>query len=471
MKTITTILCLLITTQLPAADITGETTWSGVVSVTELTTIRQGTLTIAPGTVVTFTGTGNLTLMPNTALMAGGTASKPITFTGQQAGTINGRNATVQFEHCQFEGLGSASKYAIQISVTDKGALLRQCRFTNMKTVAFSGEGLTIMSGCDFRTVAGGIEISTPGSEITDNTLQNSSIWFMRAEAPVIVRNNIVVDGTINGSLRGPHPEKRSVETTLVESNYVHNIAIGMNYGLLAITGTIRHNITRGGMWSSCGVGGTITENVFESITRAEIDKYAATGQKVLTHENILSPANGTRITHNLFLQPSIGAIMGMGQGQLTDCVIEYNTFDLKIGQVNGTNPLFLNHLSQTPFTNVVVRYNLFLRTGPIHDEKGFTNSLFICDYNLWADTFKDRFSKIVMTGKQAGDDGFGGHDVFSTKDKSLHESDVVANPDFVFPFSDEDLLARKHTVAECLELYRAAYRLKAGLPAWGAIQ
>ena len=47
----------------------------------------------------------------------------------------------------------------------------------------------------------------------------------------------------------------------------------------------------------------------------------------------------------------------------------------------------------------------------------------------------------------------------------------MVANPDFVFPFSDEEMLARKHTIAECLSLYRAAYRLKAGQPTWGAVE
>ena len=468
MKPFISILFLLITTQLPAADITGETVWSGAVSVTATTAIRQGTLTINPGTVVTFTGTGNLTLMPNTTLMAVGTVSKPITFVGQQAGTINARNATVQFEHCQFEGLGGTSKYAIQISGNaNSSSLLRRCQLTNMKAVAFSGEGLAIVNGCDFRAVSDGIELNTRGSEITDNTLRDSSIKFSRADAPVTVRNNVIVDGMIWGL----HSEKGHTETILVESNYVRNIAIAQNYGLLRITGTIRRNITRGAMWSCCDVGGIITENIFESYTRAEIDKLAAVGQKISTHENILSPVNGTRITHNLFLQPSFGAIMGMGGGQLTDCLIEYNTFDLKSGPVNGIFPIYLNHLSKSPFTNLVARYNLFLRTGAIHDEKGFTNSLFTCDYNLWAETFKDRFSKIVMSGTQPGDDGFGGHDVPSLTEKKLRAVDVVANPDFVFPFSDEDLLARKHSVAECLDLYRAAYRLKAGQPAWGAVK
>ncbi len=41
-----------------------------------------------------------------------------------------------------------------------------------------------------------------------------------------------------------------------------------------------------------------------------------------------------------------------------------------------------------------------------------------------------------------------------------------MTDPNFVFPFSDEDMLSRKHTVKECLDLYRRAYSLKKGSPA-----
>ena len=68
--------------------------------------------------------------------------------------------------------------------------------------------------------------------------------------------------------------------TILVESNYVHNPAIKQNYGLLGITGTIRHNIVRGGTWCSSALGSTITENVFDAYPRAELDKFAAAGRR-----------------------------------------------------------------------------------------------------------------------------------------------------------------------------------------------
>ena len=461
MKPIAATLCLLVATQLHAADITSETTWSNAVSVAEPITVRQGTLTIAPGTVVTFTGEGNLTLMPDTAIVAVGTRAKPITFAGQQAGAINGYNIAATFEYCRFAGLGGKSKYAIQISVNTQGAVLRNCRMIDVKAVNFSGNGLATVTGCDFHTVRDGIELGTRGSEITGNTLQESFLWFSRADAPVTVRNNIIVDGMIWG-LRS---ETGHTETILVESNYVHNTAIKQNYGLLGITGTVRHNISRGGTWCSQGLGGTITENVFDAYTHAELEKLAAAGQKDMTHEQLLNPVNGARITRNIFRHPSYGAIMG-GEAGLTDCLIEFKTFE-------GTAPLYLNHLANTPPTNLVVRYNVFLRCDPIRDEKGFANSLAYCDQNLWAEPAKERFNNVVMNGKQPGDDGFGGQDVppLAEPDQRLRAADVVANPDFVFPFSDEEMLARKHTIAECLSLYRAAYRLKAGQPTWGAVE
>lgn len=42
----------------------------------------------------------------------------------------------------------------------------------------------------------------------------------------------------------------------------------------------------------------------------------------------------------------------------------------------------------------------------------------------------------------------------------------AVTDPDFELPYSDEDMLARKYKVADCVALYRQAYSLKATSPA-----
>ncbi len=61
-----------------------------------------------------------------------------------------------------------------------------------------------------------------------------------------------------------------------------------------------------------------------------------------------------------------------------------------------------------------------------------------------------------------------GGHDIPPLADKArkIPAADVVHDPAFVLPFSDDDMLSRKHTAKECLDLYRKAYSLKVGSPA-----
>jgi len=53
-----------------------------------------------------------------------------------------------------------------------------------------------------------------------------------------------------------------------------------------------------------------------------------------------------------------------------------------------------------------------------------------------------------------------------SASDASFDPQAIVVNPEFVLPFSDDELLARRHSVQECLELYRRAYTPTAGSPA-----
>ena len=137
---------------------------------------------------------------------------------------------------------------------------------------------------------------------------------------------------------------------------------------------------------------------------------------------------------------------------------------------------MFLNHLVKVNPGNLVIRNNLFLQTGPMFDQMNVPDSISYVDYNLWAGTNAApsaksaslRFRDITITGKKEGDDGFGAHDVIvpAAGDKAFDPKAIVEDPDFVLPFSDDDMLARKHTVKECLDLYRKAYALKNGSPA-----
>src|SRR5690606_21040333 len=77
-------------------------------------------------------------------------------------------------------------------------------------------------------------------------------------------------------------------------------------------------------------------------------------------------------------------------------------------------------------------------------------------------------FDKVAMAGKKPGDAGFGGNDLpklGGAASTPIQPEAVVANADFELPYSDDDLLARKYTVAQALALYRAAYTPKEGAP------
>jgi hypothetical protein len=139
---------------------------------------------------------------------------------------------------------------------------------------------------------------------------------------------------------------------------------------------------------------------------------------------------------------------------------------------------VWLNHLIKVNPKDIVIRNNLFLRTGRMYDETGIPDCLSYSDYNLWAGTYtaspsageqftSKRFVRITMTGKKEGDEGFGAHDIFAptADDKSFDARKIVEDPEYVLPFTDDEMLARKHTVKECLDLYRKAYTPKADSP------
>jgi hypothetical protein len=155
---------------------------------------------------------------------------------------------------------------------------------------------------------------------------------------------------------------------------------------------------------------------------------------------------------------------MGIGDGTCSDSVIRNNTFDMR----GSGHAVFLNHLPKTDPKNIRVVANLFIRSSSITSEKPVPDSTAVVDYNLWAASGADkggRFEKLTMTGKTPGEGDFGGHDVppYAKRNEPLNPADVVVNPDVSFPFSDEDMISRKHTVAEVLDVYRKAYSPKPG--------
>ena len=469
--------------QLPAATtrIEGDTNWAGDKTLDDKVVVAKGTLMIDPGVRVTFKVGSEINIRPGAAMVARGTEAKPIEFIGgPNAGIILNDNGTILLDRCRLSDMAGqwSNRPTFLWAHCGKGSTaLRNCTISDCGggwvTV---GDGPFEMTGCDIRrrdklfVGDGGVLMlggNTAQITITANTIRNVPLSAASGNAEVIIRGNVFV---------ACGPAGFSAPKTLVEENYVHQPLLNSSFGFLNLKGTIRNNVVRGGTWTTSALGGLITGNVLEAMSPEEIQRSAEAGFKdTCTHENLAGVQAGSTVERNIILNRTYGAFMGAAANTCSDCLLRNNTFDLR----GRTAPVWLNHLVKVKPKNLVIRNNLFLRTGRMYDETGIPDSIAYTDYNLWAGTdtkapsaaatwTSSRFVRITLTGKKEGDDDFGAHDVFtaSVDDKSFDPKAIVEDPEFVFPFSDEEMLARKHTVKECLDLYRRAYTLKTGCPA-----
>ena len=81
--------------------------WTGAVTVDAPVRVTGGTLTIAPGTVVTFSKGGVINLVRGAGISAAGTAAKPIRFVGEDVGQVRGSGCHGVFEHVEVTGVGA----------------------------------------------------------------------------------------------------------------------------------------------------------------------------------------------------------------------------------------------------------------------------------------------------------------------------------------------------------------------------
>lgn len=464
---ITVLMLLGMSVSASAQPITTATIWSGQRSIDEPVVVQPGvTLTIEPGSQITFGSAGRLTLNRGATLQAVGSADKPIVFEGNKAGEIIGYTVTVQAEFCQFRNFATGNdkqRYAMQLIAGAGGVSFKQCTLADSKGISTSGDGPVSVIGCDFRNSTGNVELSTTNVvTFTDNTAQNTSFMFLRIGG-ITLRNNVLIDGMFWGP-RNPLPAPDKV---LIEGNYIRNHKVVNTYGILSFTGTLRDNVIRGGTWCVHGCGGTITGNVIEAFSAEEIKRLHAAGTKDFTHEHIVALPENVVITRNIFINASYGAVMGTEPHVGRNALVQNNTFDLR----SNNRPIFLNHLAKGDGPRMTVRNNLFMRCSEIYDEKNIPDSLAYVDYNLWASPLAKeaaRFANLTITGKNPGDEGFGSKDIpaYADRAKIIPIQAVVVNPDFSLNVSDQDMLARQVSIADVLKQYREAYRLTENSPA-----
>ncbi len=285
------------------------------------------------------------------ALMAKGTRDKPIELVGsEKSGIIQGQNCTIVLERCRLTHMAGDwgnRRAFLAASAGNGGIALRQCTITDCAEAWLTADGPVDISGCELRRReglfsgdAGMFRVTGKRGkvQIAENIVQRVSLDGSYCTAETLIRDNVVVDACV-GNWAGA-----------VENNYVHQTTLNGTYGLLRVKGVVRNNLVRGGSWTTAGLGGEIASNVFESEDRQAAAKRKLDG----THEHICGIEPGSRIVRNIFVCSSYGAIMTIGATS-PKCLISNNTFDL-----NGSSPLYMNHLVKGDTPHHVARNNLF---------------------------------------------------------------------------------------------------------------
>jgi len=442
----------------PTGVIKADTTWSGSLTIDSAVKVQGGTLTIAPGALVTFKSGGSLMIGRDCGFQATGTADKPIQIVGDKCGSIRFSGNKFFMEYCKIKGMGKPAKYnAIWLNVgcTGNPVSIAHCEERVSTGIMLNVKDLNFTEN-DIRN-SGSIYIQgkVKGDVIIEkNILMDGGFLALRSDSDVIVRDNILIGFRIWGS-------KRAKGNALLEYNYVRRLDCKGNasFGLQGVKGTIRNNVLYGGTFPSQGLQGTITNNVFISIPGC--------------HEHICGMDADSLLARNIFVGGAYYALSGIGNHTYSNSKIINNTIDMR----GGGKPIVLSHLTPKEHLGKNVQYanNILMRCGWIldHHAPPVPDTLSAVDYNLWADAGggknkAERYKSIVLTGKKPGEGVFGGHDIPSYADraKQLKPEAIVKNPNVKFPFSDEDMISRKHTVKEVLAVYRDAYSLLPDSPA-----
>ncbi len=453
--------------------ISTNTVWSGTVTVDGTVTVNSNAnLTIQPGTIVNFVGTGNINFVSGGLFSAQGTAAAPIQFNGTQTGGMTGNPSGVVMNNCAFAGLGvrtgSTKWFYLRPSSASSGFSMTNCTVNNVGPMMTYGAGTVTATGNNIQNI-GELDLWTSTASqvnLLNNKIQTCGYIYTNSTAGAQVSHNVIIDGQlwVNGG------SNATAANYVVEDNYIHGTYNGpASESLLVHTlATIRNNVIRGGEWGLNDVGGKISNNVMECFTAAE---RALRGNDP-THEPFTLPKDGAVVERNILLNSGYAGIITAGSNLGTNCVFRNNTLD----QRGGTAPMMeFNHLPSGKGSNINIRNNLFLRGGRFYDESnwtsgGYADTISYVDYNAWGGMAVDsrnptsqRFIGIQMTGKNEGDDGFGMHDILLPGGSTVNTASLVANADFVDPYSDADMLAGTHTTAQLLSLYQQAYTPVAG--------
>lgn len=474
--------------------------------------LSAGTKTVAAGETLQLRE--DLVLTGDDVLEIHGTAEKPCTLLGNQRRIRSDAKWTgsIKITHCTIQKLGEPARRAGNGQVTGPGA--------SAFDLKASGKGSIIIEHCTFDACAAihiqNDDVSTASfrnNTVLDSTLvaiskdvDNSAHAFVargNSKERKLFQGNFIPRGKIvfqspNWLIGGDRDADSNLliglrigveaqgEGSVVRGNYFHlRMPINAEFPYWSQVSVFttgkgvlgEHNVIRDGEWIVRFVEGEFRYNIISDI---------------IDHDLMQTGSYG-RIHHNLFL----AGVSDSRQGSMSACIavvyppknpgdgieIFNNVFDgggrLDVPGIEVAPKGFVKSVRSNVFFNFAHKDKYFklpqamIRTiwndAPAEEKPV---RLGYADYNLFYNpgVKSPRNYLLSVAGKvERRDAGFGKHDVPVGGAKDAQADPKFKGPIKQFPFSNEDIRARKVTVSQILAAYREAYSPVEGSPLIGA--
>jgi hypothetical protein len=431
-----------------------------------------------------------------------GTADKPcrLDSNGQQIRTQPDWKGWIKIKHCEFRGLGSAKKPALDLTaaadgdriviehsdfhacgavhVTNDGASATVFRHNTLHATAMTPvTNLPSESPPGFRATG-----KSPARKLFQGNHVAKSVVLFENTGHWLIGGDLDEDSNVLIGMRASLSIHRCAKM-VVRGNYVHTDIPSFRWSqvhTLAVVApcsdlVVEHNILRHGQWVVRGLSGQFRYNLV-------LDADA--------HNFIVGPTAGTHIHHNIFaryctVDPNLNSsIAVIYKGE--DIQIYNNTFDgggkdiarrwhvpaIEVGPdaflASLRNNVFFNHPTNFANGTATVRPGFAeKKTSPGPPRLGYA------DYNLFynPDAKEKQNYALSVQGKTERIDGsFGRHDVPSGGEKNAQAEPKFHGPlPTRFPFNDDDIRLGKVTIGKMLAVYRAAYMPADGSPLVGS--
>jgi hypothetical protein len=461
---------------------------------------RAASRTLQAGQVL---GVGeDLMLSGKDVLEVRGTPEKPcrIDGNGQQIRTQGDWTGSIKVAYCEFRGLGSARKPALDLTATGTGdqIVIEHSTFHACGAIHLANQGnsATVFRHNTLRASSSVPVTNLPSESPPGFRASGSSPARKLFQGNFIGKSVVLFENTRNWRIGGDRDEDSNLliglraslslhhcAGMLVRGNYLHTDIASYRWSQVHTLQVVdpcpglvvEHNILRHGQWVVRGLAGEFRYNLV-------LDADA--------HNFIVGPRAGTHIHHNIFaryctVDPNLNssiAVIYPGE----DIQIFNNTFDaggkelarpwhvpaIEVGSnaflANLRNNVFYNHPTNFSNGSATVRPGFAEKqTLPGPARLGYA------DYNLFynPEARARRNYALSVKGKaQRTDAGFARHDV-----PAGGVQDAQVEPKFQgplptqFTYSDEDIRARKVSVAQILARYREVYAPAVGSPLRGA--